>query len=82
VAKTAVFSLALGLLVAWNWGRLESPSSGGPLLVIVALAIAPALLPTRRWRWTGVGVALLIAASVALKAPPWALGKIFGSTTC
>lgn len=80
MAKTAVFSLALGLLIAWNWGRLESPSSGGPLLVIVALAIAPALLPTRRWRWTGVGVALLAAASVAMKAPPWALGKILGRT--
>jgi protein-glutamine gamma-glutamyltransferase len=76
VAKTAVFSLALGLLVAWNWGRLESPSSGAPVLLIVALAVGPALLPTRRWRWTGAGVALLVAASVAMKAPPWKLGTI------
>jgi len=76
VAKTAIFSLALGLLIAWNWGRLESPSSGGPVLLIVALAIAPALLPTRRWRWTGAAIALLIAASAATKAPPWKLGTI------
>jgi transglutaminase-like putative cysteine protease len=76
VAKTAAFSLALGLLIAWNWGRLESPSNGGPVLLIVALAIAPALLPTRRWRLTGAMVALLIAASVAVEAPPWKLGTI------
>ena len=76
MARTAVFSLLLGLLIAWNWGRLESPSSGGAVLLVVALAIVPALLPTRRWRWTGVAVAFLVAASVALKAPPWALGTI------
>src|SRR5262245_10029022 len=78
VAKTALFSLLLGLLIAWNWGRLEDPSEGAAVLLIVALGIAPALLPSRRWRLAGAAIALWVAASIALEAPPWALGRILG----
>jgi transglutaminase-like putative cysteine protease len=78
VAKTALFSLLLGLLIAWNWGRLEDPSEGAAVLLIVALGIAPALLPSRRWRLAGAAVALWAAASIALEAPPWELGTILG----
>ena len=78
MAKTALFSLLLGLLIAWNWGRLEDPSEGAAVLLIVALGIAPALLPSGRWRLAGAAVALWAAASIALEAPPWELGTILG----
>ena len=75
MARTLAFSAGLGALIAWNWGRLEQPSpSVGPLLLMIALGIAPALLPRVRWRrWTEAVVlfgapivAVLVAASIAL----------------
>jgi transglutaminase-like putative cysteine protease len=81
MAKTAGFSLALGLLLAWNWGRLERPHTGAaPLLLMVLLGVAPALLPTLRLRLTGGAAALLVAASIALHTRPYDLGTILGRT--
>ena len=78
MVRTICFSAALGVLVAWNWARLEQPRpSVGPLLLMIALGIAPALLPSKRWRLAGAAVALFIAAPIALEvARPWALGKL------
>jgi protein-glutamine gamma-glutamyltransferase len=76
MARTFAFSLGLGVLIAWNWARLEEPSpSVGPLALMVLLGIAPALLPPLRWPLVRQGVvlavaevaALLVAASIALK---------------
>ena len=57
MARTAVFSSRLGLLFAWSWASIEEPrASIGPMLLMVLLGIAPALLPTCRWRrLAGVG---------------------------
>ena len=54
VARTISLSAGLGVLVAWNWARLEQPRpSFGPLALMVLLGIAPALLPSQRWRLAG-----------------------------
>ena len=78
MARTAVFSCCLGLLFAWNWARLEEPRAGiGPMLLMIVLGAAPALLPTFRWRLAGAGVALLVAGSIALDvARPWSIDRI------
>ncbi len=87
MARTLVFSVGLGLLVAWNWGRLEQPKpSIGPVVLMIALGIAPALLPPLRWRLRRMAVVLIVAeitavltaASIALHARPYELGRISG----
>ena len=80
MARTAVFSLCLGLLFVWNWARIEDPrSSVGAMLLMVLLGTAPALLPTFRWRLGAAGVALLVAGAIALDVSrPWSLGRIAG----
>ena len=80
MAKTALFSLVLGLLIAWNWGRLETNRSGPEITLMVLLAVAPALLPTRRLRLAGAGVALVAAWSIALDVRPYALGTVLSRT--
>ena len=80
MAKTTVFSLLLGLLIAWNWGRLETGRSGTELAVMVLLGVAPALLPTLRLRLAGAGVALIAAWSIALDVRPYALGTVLSRT--
>ena len=77
MARTAAFSIPLGILFAWSWSRLEEPRTGiGPLLLMVALGVAPVFLPTRRLRLAGVGLALLLAAAFALDARPYSLGTL------
>jgi transglutaminase-like putative cysteine protease len=80
VARTICFAAGLGAVVAWNWGRLEQPRpSFGPLVLMVLLGIAPALLPSKRWRLAGALVALFVAAPIALDVSrPYALGKLSG----
>ena len=80
MARTAVFSACLGLIFVWNWARIEEPrASIGPMLLMVLLGTAPALLPTFRWRLGAAGVALLVAGAIALDVSrPWSLGKLAG----
>jgi transglutaminase-like putative cysteine protease len=80
MARTAVFSACLGLIFVWNWARIEEPrASVGPMLLMVLLGTAPALLPTFRWRIGAAGVALLVAGAIALDVSrPWSIGRIAG----
>jgi protein-glutamine gamma-glutamyltransferase len=80
MARTAVFSACLGLIFVWNWARIEEPrASIGPMLLMVLLGTAPALLPTLRWRLGAAGVALLVAGAIALDVSrPWSIGRIAG----
>jgi transglutaminase-like putative cysteine protease len=80
VAKTATFSLLLGLLIAWNWGRLETGRSAGEIALMILLGVAPALLPSLRLRLAGAGLALIAAWSIALDVRPYALGKVLART--
>jgi protein-glutamine gamma-glutamyltransferase len=77
MGRTAAFSISLGVLFAWSWSRLEDPRGGiAPLLLMVALGVAPAFLPTRRLRLAGGAIALLLAAAYALDARPYSLGAL------
>ena len=78
MVRTICFSAALGALVAWNWARLEQPRpSVGPILLMIALGIAPALLPRMRWRLAGAAAALFLAAPIALEVSrPYAIGRL------
>src|SRR5215211_4582540 len=77
MGRTAAFSIPLGVLFAWSWSRLEDPRGGiGPLLLMVALGVAPAFLQTRRMRLAGAAVALLLAGAYALDTRPYALGTL------
>ena len=80
MARTAAFSLSLGLLFVWSWARIEDPrSSIWPVLLMVLLGTAPALLPNSRWRLGAAGVALLVAGAIALDVwRPWSIGRIAG----
>lgn len=79
MARTICFAAGLGALVAWNWGRLEQPRPGfGPLALMVLLAIAPSLSPSKRWRLAGALAALFVAAPIALEVSrPYALGRLW-----
>ena len=78
MARTLVFSICLGFVIAWNWARLEDPAaSGGAMLLMILLGTAPALLPTLRWRLAGLAAALVVAGTIALDvARPWMIGTI------
>ena len=80
MGRTVAFSAGLGVLVAWNWARLEQPRpSVWPFALMIALGIAPALVPTRRLRLGAAGVAFLAAACAALEVSrPYALGRLAG----
>ncbi len=86
MARTLVFSAGLGALIAWNWARLEQPRPGvGPLMLMVALGIAPALLPGLRLRFRprvallfgAEAAAVIAAAAIALHVHrPYHLGRL------
>ena len=80
MVRTAAFSACLGLIFVWNWARIEEPrASIWPMLLMVLLGTAPALLPTFRWRIGAAGVTLIVAGAVALDVSrPWSIGKIAG----
>jgi transglutaminase-like putative cysteine protease len=71
MARTAFFAVGVTAIVAWSWARLEQPRPRlGELMLIAALAVAPALFPRRRLRIAAAVVAALAAASVALEVSP------------
>jgi protein-glutamine gamma-glutamyltransferase len=67
--RTALLAGALAAIVASSWARLEQPRPGlGELLLVAALAVAPALV-RGRFRIVAVAIATLVAGSVALDVP-------------
>ena len=73
----AVYSVPAVVLAAC-WLRLESPRTGGDAVVMVLLALAPALLPTIRLRLAGAIVAALAAGGIALDVSPFDEGGLWG----
>jgi transglutaminase-like putative cysteine protease len=69
--RTAVLSLAAGVLVAFAWFRLEGPTSGGRPALLIALAVLPALLRRTRWRLAAAALAFVGAAAVAFDGSPF-----------
>jgi protein-glutamine gamma-glutamyltransferase len=77
MARTALLAGGLGALIAASWMRLERPRGGlGELVLVTALAVAPAFVPKGRARVAAVVVAALTAASVAFDASPLDLGTL------
>jgi protein-glutamine gamma-glutamyltransferase len=68
--RTLLVSVGAGVLVAFNWLRLEEPRGGGRLALVLAIAIAPALLPRTPWRLTAALPALVLGAAVAFDDSP------------
>jgi transglutaminase-like putative cysteine protease len=69
MVRTALLAGALAAVVASSWARLEQPRAGlGELVLVAALAVAPALV-RGRLRIVAVPIATLVAGSVALDVP-------------
>ena len=73
MARTFVASAVAATAVAIAWLSLESPRLLGSALVVAALAIAPALAPTRRTRLLAVAPSAVGTAWLAFAAQPWEL---------
>jgi protein-glutamine gamma-glutamyltransferase len=71
MARTLAACLLPALAVTVSWLRLEEPSRAGEALVVVALAIAPALAPRRWMRWLAATAAAACVAWIAFEAEPW-----------
>jgi transglutaminase-like putative cysteine protease len=69
LARTALLFVPVAFLVTLAWGRLDDRSDA-PLLVLAALALLPALLPSWRTRAAAAVVAALVAARVATGLSP------------
>jgi transglutaminase-like putative cysteine protease len=69
--RTILLSLAAGALLAFNWLRLEEPREGESLALVLALALAPALLPGTRWRLAALAPALALAVALAFDDSPF-----------
>jgi protein-glutamine gamma-glutamyltransferase len=70
--RTAALSLAAAAFLALSWFRLEEPGDSGRLVLVLALAVAPALLPGTRWRLAALTPALVLALGVAFDDSPLA----------
>jgi transglutaminase-like putative cysteine protease len=71
MVRTALLSLGAGALVGLSWLRLEEPREGGRLLLVLMLALAPALLPRRTLRLAACVPALVLAAGAAFDVSPF-----------
>ena len=69
MAKTFWLSAAAGGLIAWNWMRLDRSPRLSEVIVLVLLAIAPALVRGRAARVGASVVAFLVAAGAAFELP-------------
>jgi protein-glutamine gamma-glutamyltransferase len=67
VARTAALCAAPAALLAWSWLRLGQPHArASTALWLIALAVAPALLPRPRWRAIALVPASILALHTAL----------------
>ena len=73
--RTLLVSVGAGAVIAFNWLRLEEPREGGRLALVLAIAVAPALLPRTLWRVAAALPALVLGAAVSFDASP---GEVVG----
>jgi len=67
MARTAVLCAGPAAVLAWSWLRLGQPRAGASTaLWLIALAVAPALLPRPRWRAAAFVPAMVLALHSAL----------------
>jgi protein-glutamine gamma-glutamyltransferase len=70
VPRTLAIGAVAGTLIAWNWLRLERGSSDGQTLLMIVLALAPALGRGVRTRIGLAVAAFLVAAGSAFDLGP------------
>jgi transglutaminase-like putative cysteine protease len=70
VPSTLALGAVAGVLIAWNWLRIEQGPSDAKGLLMVVLALAPAALPGLRNRIAASVVAFLVGAGVAFDLGP------------
>jgi transglutaminase-like putative cysteine protease len=69
--RTLLVSLGGSAIVAVSWLRLEEPRADGRrLILLLGIALAPALLPRTWWRLAASVPALVLGASVAFDGSP------------
>ena len=74
MARTALIWLPPAALIALSWLRIEAPrEGGGRVVVILGLALAPALLQSARLRIVAAALAAPLAAGAAFRVSPLAL---------
>ena len=73
MARTLVATAVVALAVSAAWLSLEEPRLIGDAIAIAAIAIAPALVPSRRGRLLALVPSTLGAAWLAFGAQPWEL---------
>jgi transglutaminase-like putative cysteine protease len=70
--RNALVAAVPALVIAETWMRLERPERDGTrLLLVVALALLPALVPRLRARVAALALCALAAVSLAVRAAPW-----------
>ncbi len=67
--RTLLVGAFAAFLLAWNWLRLEERTSTGQAAFVVALALAPSIVPGARRRVIAATVAFLLAAGSAFELP-------------
>ena len=77
MGRTAAVYVPPAILLAVCWLRLESPREAGAGIVLLGLALLPALLPAVRLRLAGAVVAGLLAARIALGVSPFDEGGLW-----
>jgi len=70
VPRTVALGAVAGTLIAWNWLRIEHGPSHAEGLLMVVLAVAPAIVAGLRYRIAAAVIAFLVAAGVALDLGP------------
>jgi transglutaminase-like putative cysteine protease len=70
VPRTLALGAVAGTLIAWNWLRIEHGPSHAEGLLMVVLALAPAVVAGLRYRIAAAVIAFLVAAGVALDLEP------------
>ena len=68
--RVIVLGAVAGLLIAWNWLRIEHGSGDGEALLVVVLALVPSLVGNVRYRIAAAASCFLIAAGVAFDQGP------------
>jgi protein-glutamine gamma-glutamyltransferase len=68
--RTLALGAVAGVLIAWNWLRIEHGQSDAEALLILALALAPAAVRGLRSRVAAASVAFLVAAGIAFDLSP------------
>jgi transglutaminase superfamily protein len=68
--RALIVGAAASVPILWNWMRLEQPSNGARAVLLLFLALAPALALDRRVRLAIAAVATVAAAGIAFRLWP------------